>query len=1112
MIMSDPHVSFATLPKDKRAALELWLLNRLQVLQPAITPISTFHSKCRALSLAQESLWFFDQRERNNPLYNIPEALRLTGPLNVGALEKSLQAVYMRQDALRTRFLAVDGKPMQVVESDASFSLRVIDLSGLGELERSSELAHRIQAEATMPFDLGCAPMWRVQLLKLSGLEHVLLLTLHHIISDHTSILLLHKEIEQLYAAFANGQAPEMPVLQQQFSEFAENQRQRMSSNEEHLAFWRKELAGDIPVLDLPADFQRPNAQTFKGARKKVQFPSELLQELKEFSRKQNATLYVTLLAAFQALLHRYTNQEEVVVGAPVSSRTQSKTEKLIGYFINVLPVRSRVTQEVNFSEFLGATRQTMLNILAHQEISIERMVEELRVPRYSGRNPIFQAVFQFLPSPMPELKLPGISCEVLDVESGTSKFELTLTLGETDQGLCGDLEYNTDLFARETIDRMVASFGVMLRSVVASPTMHVASLPLITEEGKLLLAQWNDTKTDYPDTASIGELFERQVSELPDAIAVIEGDRPITYRELNARANQLARYLQKQGVGPDVMVGFCVERSIEMIVGLLGILKAGGAYVTLDASYPPERLKFMFEDTAAPVFVTTSKFKQIANPETATICLDEDQDALEKYETSNVINGAMGENIAYVTYTSGSTGKPKGVLVTHKGVVRLVKNTNYLKFGRDDVFLQFAPISFDASTLEIWGPLLNGGRLVMFPRSFDSLQQLASVISKSRITTLWLTSGIFHQMVEEQIGALKEVRFLLAGGDVLSVAHVTKALRELPNTQLINGYGPTENTTFTCCYLIPQNWTGTRSVPIGRPISNTQVHILDAQGQRVPVGVVGELYIGGDGLAREYLNAPDLTAAKFVRSPFGSTQRLYRTGDLARWMPDGNVEFIGRIDNQVKVRGFRIELSEVEAALLEHEMVQQVVVVTRRDSAGVKQLIAYVVPKPGIALCTASVRNWLDAKLPNYMVPSALIPIESIPLTENGKVDRRKLPEPVVTSEQPAAIVPPRNAVEAQIAQIWKDVLGREDISIHDNFFALGGHSLLATRIVSRVSSILHKDAPIRMVFECPTIEKFAQEISRQETMTVTQDVPITRRRRRIDGGAVTSSEGVLL
>ena len=668
----------------------------------------------------------------------------------------------------------------------------------------------------------------------------------------------------------------------------------------------------------------------------------------------------------------------------------------------------------------------------------------------------------------------------------------------EAPQGLRAALEYNADLFEPGTISRLLGCFQTLLESIIAQPDLPISRLSLLTPaERHQLLSGWNQTWSDYPRDQTIAELFEAQVGLAPDAIALTFGEKEMTYRQLDERANRLARRLQKLGVQPDKLVGVCMDRSLELIVALLAIIKAGGVYVSLDPAYPKERLAFMLEDTQAPVLLTQEKLRptveafvgeqrnRAGGAATQILCVDTEAKSIEKESGARVVSGTKAENLAYVSYTSGSTGRPKGVCVPHRGVVRLVKNTDFARFDTDEVFLQFAPIAFDASTLEIWGALLNGARLVIFPPGPTSLADLGEVIEQSGVTTLWLTAGLFHQMIEEQRDRLQNVRQLLAGGDILSVSHVIRALEQLPRTQLINGYGPTENTTFTCCHRITAPPLTGRSVPIGRPVANTQVYILDKELQPVPMGVPGELFTGGDGLARGYLNRDELTAEKFVAHPFSrdAGARLYRTGDLARWMPDGGIEFLGRMDRQVKIRGFRVEPAEVESILATHPAVKECAVVVRDDAAGGKCLVAYIVPKHAPAPAADAWRAFLEEKIPDFLMPSAFVALDSMPLTPNGKIDLAALP--VTDGSRPDLqhkYVAPRDDVEKRLIEIWETVLGVHPIGVHDRFFDLGGHSLLAVRMVAQLEKKFGKKLPVAAIFQHRTVEQLARLVRANE------------------------------
>lgn len=906
------------------------------------------------LSFAQQRLWFLDQLQPGSPFYNVPKAVRLKGALDVEALHGALEALVARQESLRTTFATIGASPVQVIAPTLVLPLPVTDLSALPKSEHDEEAVRLAAEEALRPFDLARGPLVRTTLVRLGQEDHVLLLTMHHIISDGWSVGVLFRELGTLYEAFSQNKLSPLRELPIQYADYAVWQREWMQGEvlDEQLRYWRERLGGELPVLELPTDRPRPAVQSFRGTFRHVALPKELSARLKEFSQREGATLFMTLLAAFQTLLARYTGQDDIIVGSPIANRTRIETEELIGFFVNTLVMRGDLSGDPTFRQLLERVKEVALGAYAHQDLPFEMVVEELQPERGLSHNPLFQVMFALQNARGGALEIPGLTVSSVPAKRVTSKFDLALFMWEEEGALNTTIEYSTDLFDEATIERMLGHFRVLLEGIVADPEQPLSKLPLLAEaERRQLLVEWNDTSTEYPRDQTVQQLFEAQAAETPEAVAVVFEGEGLTYAELNGQANQVAHHLRRRGTGPDVLVGIMMERSVKMVVALLGILKAGGAYAPLDPAYPQERLAFMLRDTDAPVLLTEERLAENLPAHRAQVIrLDADWERIAGESTENPPSAATAESLAYVIYTSGSTGRPKGVAVTHRSIVRLVKNTNYIEFSPREVFLQFAPVSFDASTLELWGPLLNGARLVVFPTGTPSLEELSQVLREQRVSTLWLTAGLFHQMVDDHLHGLKGVRQLLSGGDVLSVPHVERVLRELPQCQLINGYGPTENTTFTCCYPVPAGVPLGGSVPIGRPIANTRVYILDSHLQPVPIGVAGELYIGGDGLARGYLGRPELTAERFIPDPFSQEPfsqepgaRLYRTGDRVRYLADGTIEFLGRFDHQVKVRGYRIELEEIEAVLSEHGLVEQAVVLAREDVVGDKRLVAYV-------------------------------------------------------------------------------------------------------------------------------------------------------------------------
>jgi amino acid adenylation domain-containing protein len=859
---------------------------------------------------------------------------------------------------------------------------------------------------------------------------------------------------------------------------------------ENEARFWRAQLDGAPASLDLPTDKPRPAARTALGATYHFELSPTLSRAVRELSQQERVTPFMVLLAAWSVLLGKYSGQEDVLVGSAHAQRSRTELENLIGFFVNMLVLRTDLSGDPSFLELLTRVREVTISAQAHQDLPFEKLVDELQLKRDLSRTPVYQVAFAFQNAPETELRAPGVLLTRFQLPSHTAKFDLTLVITDLEPAMIGELEYSTDLFEADTIVRMIDQLQTLLTEALAQPHKQLSELSLLTAaERHRLVTEWNDTATDYPRAASIQELFERQVAERPEAVALVVGEQQVSYRELNERANRLAHYLLELGVAREMSVGICLERSLDMIVGLLGIIKAGGTYVPLDPEYPLERLAFMVAESKVAILLTDEGLAE-ALPDSGApvICLDAAQKEISNYSEANPPNLSNPDSLAYVMFTSGSTGKPKGIAVTHRNVVRLVKQNNYTCFAAAERFLQFAPNSFDASTFEIWGSLLNGACLVVFPHKQASLEELGQVIREEKVTVLWLTAGLFHQMVENQLDDLRQLRQLLAGGDVLSAPHVRKAAQELAGCRLTNGYGPTENTTFTCCYdvegVVPNN------LPIGRPIANTQVYILDAYLHPVPVGVPGELHLSGDGLARGYVNQPGLTAEKFIPNPFATEPgaRMYRTGDLARYLANGAIEFLGRSDFQLKIRGFRIELGEIESVLSRYGALAQSVVVARENELGDKQLVAYCVAKNG-DVSSADLKRYLGEQLPDYMIPSAFVMLEQLPLTPNGKVDRKALPAPerLTATEGYTA---PRTLSEELLAEIWVDTLQLECVGINDDFFELGGHSLLATQIVSRITDNFHVSLPLRALFESPTIARLSERI--QTALISGQDLEV--------------------
>lgn len=1061
-------------------------------------PISTSRPNKLPLSFAQQRIWFFSQLDPGNAVYNSPLALRLRGQLNVKVLEECLNEIVRRHEALRTLFLADEGEPEQRVAPRLTIELAVTDFGEIPESKRQAQALGRAVELSQEPFDLANGPLLRTHLFRLSEDDHLLLLVTHHLVFDGWSDTVLRSELTALYGAFIQSAPSLLPEPSLQYADYTLWQRKQFGERdwEKDFFYWKKQLE-DAPLLSLYTDRPRPAAQSFRGARKSFGLPVSLTAKLTELSRPESATLFMTLLAACKILLFRYSGQDDILVGVPTAGRRPVETERLIGVFINTLVLRTRLSGNPSFRDLLRRVRETALGAYAHQDLSFEKLVEALHPDRDLSHSPFFQVMFVLRNLPDEPATMPGLRLESMELDIGVARFDLTIEIiQQRDHGLMCRFEYNTDLFDDATIERMGGHFRTLLEGIAADPESRISELPLITEtERHEIVVEWNDTRQKYPADKCIAEVFEAQVEKTPDATAVVFADRRLSYRELNRQANQLARYLQRLGIGPEKPVAICVERSLEMVVGLLAILKAGGAYVPLDPCYPKERLAFMLKDALAPVLLTQKGIlASFPEHEVRVVCLDADREAINRENDGNTHSGAAAENLAYVMYTSGSTGTPKGVEISHRGITRLLFGVDYVELDASQTFLQLAPISFDASTFEIWGALLHGGKCVLSPQRLPGPAELRTILERHEVTTLWLTASLFNTIVDEDPLTLAGVRQLLIGGEALSVSHVRRALSMLPATQIINGYGPTESTTFTCCYRIPHELgETTSSIPIGRPIGNTTVYLLDPHLTPVPIGAAGQLYIGGDGLARGYLNRPDLTRENFIANPFSSVRgaRLYKTGDRARYLPDGNIEFLGRIDDQVKIRGFRIEPGEIEAALNRHCAVRESVVVARRDERGDKRLVAYITTKDKTVPAAGELKYFLAQKLPDHMIPSAFVTLGELPLTANGKVDRSALPDPHENLSE-TVFVAPRTPFEETLAKVWARVLRLDRVGVHDNFFELGGHSLLAVRLAREIEIALNKTLPPAMLFQFPTVEQVAGAVGERNLPALSPLVPV--------------------
>ena len=1020
------------------------------------------------LSLAQQRLWFLAQMDGQSSAYNIPLALQLTGVVNLTALEQAIAQIVSRHEALRTNFELVEDTAVQIIHRVRHIPLPVIDLQSISEPERLIEYQRIATEEVDRCFDLSQDPLIRTTVVKLAPQSHVLLVTMHHIISDGWSLEIFTQELSTLYTALVKGQPSPLAELSIQYADFAAWQQQWLQTEafSQQLEYWQQQLAALPALLELPTDRPRPAVQTFQGGVERFTLSAELTRQLQHLTQQAGATLFMTLVAGLSVLMSRYSNTKDLAIGSPIANRNRSQIEPLIGFFVNTLVLRTDLEGDPSFSELLQRVKQMTLDAYAHQDLQFDKLVEILQPERSLSHNPLFQVMFVLQNATSPTQQMPHLTLSTLPVDQLTAQFDLTLSMEETAEGLTGFWQYNRDLFDPETIRRMSGHLKLLLEGIVTHPQKSVTALPLLPEaELRQLLVEWNDTQQDYSSGHCIHQLIEAQAALTPDAVAVVFEDQQLTYRQLNQQANQLARYLTELGVKSEVLVGIGVERSPEMVIALLAILKAGGAYVPIDPKYPLERIEYILEDSQISVLLTRSGVIDSKLTGCQVVDLDSQQQAIAQYSTSNLDLAYSLDTLAYVIYTSGSTGKPKGVLVTHRGISNLAyAQSKTFGIKADSCVLQFASFSFDASISEIVMTFVAGAKLCL--ATSESLlpgSDLLKLLRQQQVTHVTLPPSALAVLPHEPLPKLEAI--VVAGES----CPPELAAKWSQGRNFFNAYGPTETTV---CATIWQ-YNHEESFPIGRPIANTQIYILDELLQPVPTGVVGEIYIGSIGIARGYLNRPELTEQRFIVNPFNNSEKIYKTGDLGRYLADGNIEYLGRIDHQVKIRGFRIELGEIEHILNTHVDVAQGTVIAREDQPGNKRIVAYVVPKDNSQLEVTELRQFLQDKLPKYMIPSAFVLLESLPVTSNGKIDRRALPIPRV--ENNSNSISPRTNTEKNIAQIWQEVLGVQSISVEDNFFHLGGHSLLAVKLSSKLEQTFDVNLPLAMLFQMPTIEQQA-------------------------------------
>ncbi|MGL5939583.1 MAG: amino acid adenylation domain-containing protein [Waterburya sp.] len=1093
-----------------------------------------------SLSYAQQRLWFLQQLEPDNPFYNIPSALRLRGCLNVPILENCFNQIIQRHEILRTKFTSIDGQPRQIITPELNITLPVIDLSNLSAKEKETEARRLINLEPQTPFNLEVPPLLRTSLLRLDEAEYILLFTMHHIVSDGWSTDILVGEVVTLYESLINHQFSTLPELTIQYADYATWQRQWLQREvlNQQLNFWQQQLA-DIPsVLPLPLDKPRPHIQSYRGTKQTFVISAELTNALKNLSQQENCTLFMILLAAFKVLLYRYTAIEDIVVGSPIANRNRTEVEALIGFFVNTLVLRTNLADHPSFLAVLAKVKDCTLSAYANQDIPFDLIIESVKSDRSLSHTPLFQVMFVLQNAPQSNMELPDLTWESLEIEATTTKFDLSLLIEETATELKACWEYSTDLFNPDTISRMCAHFQTLLSGIVANPEQSITQLPLLTAKEQQLLGEWNATQADYALDKSIHQLFAEQVVKSPDAVAVVFKDSQITYRELNSQANQLAHYLQQNGVKPEIIVGICCDRSLAMVIALLAVLKAGGAYLPLDPSYPPERLRFMVEDSNLAVLLTQTKLLDlVSNSQAKIVCLDQEKDKITQNSAVNPVNSVTPENLAYVIYTSGSTGKPKGVMIPHRALTNhMLWMQTELPLNSSDKVLQKTPFSFDASVWEFYAPLLVGGTLIVAkPDGHQDPSYLTELIIQEKITILQLVPSLLRVLLEEEkIDNCKSLCRVFCGGEILPWELQQRFYRQFEHCELYNLYGPSEATIDTTYWLCPRQTEPINS--IGKPINNVQVYILDADLQPVPIGIPGEIYIGGAGLAQGYINRPELTKAKFIpnplKNPVGAFRetplqnlKLYKTGDKARYLPDGNIEFLRRIDHQVKLRGFRIELGEIETKLEQHPQIKQAVVEVKEDETNRQRLIAYLIGANNISLTSKELRSYLQEKLPQYMIPGEFVCLEAFPLTPNGKIDRHVLPIPKITSDYPSGTLclrqlrkrdrelsaTPRNQLESILVNIWQEVLQVDNIGIDDNFFELGGDSIMSLQVIAKAKSADIQLTP-KQIFQYQTIADLGTVASRTITEIAEQGlatgvIPLTPIQQRFFAQQFTDS-----